>query len=302
MILINSKEKHMYGPENIIWIKNVLRDGGDGWAYDNKACGEVSLLNWPTSKRGSAATSGIGDIIVLFQKPKLINGRRNYKVHLTHLVSPISNEIIEDLEHPDHKWCRRVETIAMANPINSIPNPGYFNFFLPNRGLTNPIINLTNTIGLSEAGTQLRIWNLFSKHFCPEILNKIYTPQEPIGEYGELEGDIIIREHIKFEIRNRNSKIVQHAKETALENGNGKIICECCDFDFLSIYGNHGFKYIECHHKVPISKGTRITTIDQLDMVCSNCHRMLHRKIDPSSNEENNYYSVADLRRIIMNK
>jgi hypothetical protein len=201
----------MYSSENIIWIKNVKRNQGDGWAYDDKNCGETFWLNWPTSKGGSASTPKVGDIIVLFQKPNTIDGKKNYKVHITHLVSPVSDKVHIDTEHPDHKWCREVKLIAKANPISSIPNPGYFNFFKPNRGLTNPIINLTNNIGLTEAETQEDIWRLFDNYFCPDIKNEIFRPEKPIGVFGELEGDKIIREHIKQELKRRNSKIVQRS-------------------------------------------------------------------------------------------
>lgn len=286
----------MYSSENIIWIKNVKRNQGDGWAYDDVSCGSTFWLNWPKSKRGSASTPNIGDIIVLFQKPNSINGQRNYKVHITHLVSPVTDTIHEDNEHPDHKWCREVKLIAKANPISAIPNPGYYNFFKPNRGLTNPIINLTNNIGLSEAETQEDIWRMFDNHFCPDVQNEILQPQEPNGIFGEVEGDKIIREHIKQELTRRNSKIVQLAKTQALNANNGRIKCECCKFDFLETYGQIGFNFIECHHKIHISTGERITRIEDLALVCSNCHRMLHRKL-----ENGVYHTVDTLKQAINN-
>jgi hypothetical protein len=286
----------MYSSENIIWIKNVKRNQGEGWAYGEVNCGKTFWLNWPSSKRGSASTPKVGDIIVLFQTPNYINGRRNYKVHITHLVSPVSDIIHQDNEHPDHMWCREVKLIAKANPISAIPNPGYYNFFKPNRGLTNPIINLTNNIGLTEAETQEDIWRLFSNYFCPDVLTEIFTPQEPIGIYGEVEGDKIIREHIKQELTRRNSKIVQLAKSQAFINGNGRIKCECCEFDFFEFYGQIGVKFIECHHKIHLSTGERLTEIDDLALVCSNCHRMLHRKL-----EDGNYHDLESLKRLINN-
>ena len=49
--------------------------------------------------------------------------------------------------------------------------------------------------------------------------------------------------------------------------------------------------YIETHHKVPLSelKEDQIaeTFVDDLALVCANCHRMLHKKP---------YSSVEDLR------
>ena len=284
----------MYSSENIIWIKNVKRNQGDSWAYDDVKCGSTFWLNWPTTKRGSASTPNVGDIIVLFQKPNQINGEKNYNVHITHLVAPVSTTVHEDREHPDHMWCREVKLIAKANPISSLPNPGYYNFFKPNRGLTNPIINLTNNIGLTEAETQEDIWRLFDEYFCPDIEKEIFRPGEPIGFFGEMEGDKIVREHIKQELKKRNSKIVQLAKSQALYNNSGRLKCECCNFDFFILYGQLGLKFIECHHKIHISTGERITRIEDLALVCSNCHRMLHRKL-----EDGNYHDIDSLRQLI---
>ena len=285
----------MYSAENILWIKNIKRHDGDYWAYDNIECGKSFFLNWSSHK--SASKPAIGDIIALFQKPKKIENKKNYDVRLTHLVSPISNEIKIDPNSPKHKYIREMKIIAFANPISSIPNPGYFNFLKPNRGSTNPIINLTNNIGLTEIETKERIWNLFDKHFCSSLLDEIFIPQDTVGIYGEMEGDKIIHNHIQIELINRNSKIVQHAKSLALKEGNGKILCECCDFDFLSFYGKIGFKFIECHHKIHLSKGQRITEIKDLAMVCSNCHRMLHRKKD-----EQEYHNIESLSILIKSK
>jgi 5-methylcytosine-specific restriction protein A len=59
----------------------------------------------------------------------------------------------------------------------------------------------------------------------------------------------------------------------------GKLTCEACDFDFAGIYGNHGSGFIECHHTKPVATLTegQKTHIDDLALVCANCHRMIHR-------------------------
>ena len=284
-----------FTPSNIRWIKNVKHKQGEGWAYQDVNYAKPFFLHWPTSKPNSAKTPKVGDIILIFQKPNEINGKRNRKVHLTHLVSPISETIYQDETSPKHKWCREVALVAMADPIDAIPNPGYLDFFLPNRGLTNPIANLKNKIGLNEIETNEDVWDLFQEYFHP-----IYTCRSsPFGNpaeevLGEVEGDKVVREHIRQELSRRNSAIVARAKNEAISKGNGRVLCECCDFDFVKVYGNHGTHFIECHHKKPISEGQRITTIGDLALVCSNCHRMLHRK-----NGFGGYYSITDLRKLI---
>ncbi|MEV4457357.1 HNH endonuclease [Microbispora sp. NPDC049633] len=49
-------------------------------------------------------------------------------------------------------------------------------------------------------------------------------------------------------------------------------------FDFEHTYGPRGAGYIECHHIVPLHVSGPVTTkLDDLALVCSNCHRMIHR-------------------------
>jgi 5-methylcytosine-specific restriction endonuclease McrA len=57
--------------------------------------------------------------------------------------------------------------------------------------------------------------------------------------------------------------------------------CQVCGFDFGATYGEHGDGYIEVHHLRPVSSLGDDTIVDPLtDMtvLCSNCHRMIHRK------------------------
>lgn len=59
--------------------------------------------------------------------------------------------------------------------------------------------------------------------------------------------------------------------------------CNVCGFNFEETYGERGKDYIEVHHVNPISSFEgKVQNIDpktDLTTVCSNCHRMIHRKI-----------------------
>lgn len=90
------------------------------------------------------------------------------------------------------------------------------------------------------------------------------------------EGKIVYREHRE---RERSRKLVKQAKQ-ARKNRDGHLTCEVCNFDFHKTYGSLGEDYIECHHIKPVSqlKSNEKTTINDLALVCANCHRMLHRK------------------------
>jgi len=63
------------------------------------------------------------------------------------------------------------------------------------------------------------------------------------------------------------------------------ISCMICGFDFEKAYGELGTGYVEVHHLYPLgqlSEGESIATDPKTDMavVCSNCHRILHRRRD----------------------
>jgi 5-methylcytosine-specific restriction endonuclease McrA len=57
--------------------------------------------------------------------------------------------------------------------------------------------------------------------------------------------------------------------------------CMVCEFDFNAFYGpDYSVGYIEVHHTKPLSslRGERVTKIEDLVLLCSNCHRVIHRK------------------------
>jgi len=110
---------------------------------------------------------------------------------------------------------------------------------------------------------------------------------------GAFEGDKQIELHLQQERTIRNIQIARNFKKATLKKL-GKLECECCSFDFNNTYGVHGKGFIECHHKIHLSKGARITITKDLALVCSNCHRMLHRK-----NYRGDYYSIKDLKKLI---
>ncbi len=60
---------------------------------------------------------------------------------------------------------------------------------------------------------------------------------------------------------------------------------ELCSMDFHKRYGPHGEDFIEVHHLTPLSTldpAALKRTAPKTDMVvvCLNCHRMIHRRLD----------------------
>lgn len=94
---------------------------------------------------------------------------------------------------------------------------------------------------------------------------------------GFPEGKEKFIKHLSYE---RRPLVIAIAKENFKEANDGQIFCEICGFNFEEKYGEHGKGFIEGHHILPVSEmgETHHTTPDEIIMVCSNCHRMLHRK------------------------
>ena len=90
------------------------------------------------------------------------------------------------------------------------------------------------------------------------------------------EGRLLTRVHKTYERRpeNRRRKIAEHRRE----NG-GRVFCECYGFDFERTYGERGAGFIECHHAVAVSllSPNQRLKLSDLRLLCSNCHRMIHR-------------------------
>lgn len=91
------------------------------------------------------------------------------------------------------------------------------------------------------------------------------------------EGQVLYKLH---KVRERARKIIL-AKKRKVMKEKGKLECEVCGFNFEYKYGEIGAGFIECHHIVPLSKFDKIieTRLEDLALVCSNCHSMLHRSI-----------------------
>lgn len=111
-------------------------------------------------------------------------------------------------------------------------------------------------------------------------------------DVGMEEGRARLQKHRRFE---RNRTIVNRKKRAALRIG--QLHCEVCGFDFVAVYGSLGFGFIECHHVVPlhVNAQPKRTTLDDLALVCSNCHRMLHRSIT----KQKRSIDIHELREIM---
>lgn len=100
-----------------------------------------------------------------------------------------------------------------------------------------------------------------------------------LANYRFPEGRRIERLH---KSRERDSEVVMRAKHQHAKRHDGALPCQVCGFDFVQFYGSLGESYIEAHHIRPLSElsgeESQNTRVEDLSLVCANCHRMLHRR------------------------
>ena len=120
--------------------------------------------------------------------------------------------------------------------------------------------------------------------------NNIDLPKVDAEQYV-FEGKLLARIHHYLE---RNNEIIKLKKQWAYDTY-GRLHCEACAFDFHEFYGDYGQGFIECHHNIPLAElhidETQTTALDDLSLLCANCHRMVHYKTP--------WETVAEIRYMI---
>jgi 5-methylcytosine-specific restriction endonuclease McrA len=99
------------------------------------------------------------------------------------------------------------------------------------------------------------------------------------------EGQRQLVQHLQ---RERKRTIVRMKKARA-----ASFDCEVCGFSFGRAYGTCATDYCEVHHLVPLSQADdeTKTRIEDLAIVCANCHRVIHLRNPP--------YEMNDVRRML---
>lgn len=201
--------------------------------------------------------------------------------------------------------------VELSQILNELPihshGPGQENFRNPN----SVYMKLCNFLRLDpdypgvglDAGSKLDeiVWNEYAsdrarlaqtarairESYSTRSITVINIPGVTDEEFPE--GRVLTRVH---QLRERNAGAVRKKKDAVLRE-TGTLACEVCGFDFFAFYGEAGQGFIECHHTIPVSELTSgsKTKLSDLALVCSNCHRILHRSRP--------WLSISQLKEII---
>ncbi|RPH27818.1 MAG: hypothetical protein EHM93_19020 [Bacteroidales bacterium] len=261
-----------YTPFDIIWAKNVT-NSDTGQAYMDLTSEEFTL-HFPTHHKGNVLSPKIGEIIAIHQN---INGQKVF----THLVSPVDIVRLEE-NRENFKYGRKVKLIAKTEVLNAIPVSSTLwdnvNFQGISQGNACEIANISNVENYDILLQDL--WNKFIPYFRTDFKTAPTFTESIEAEIDNTDSSISVTEGklrlVTHYARERDRNIIRAKKQQAIQKQS--LECEICEFSFIYKFG---VEFIECHHKTPISQsGVTETTLDDLSLVCANCHRMLHKQFD----------------------
>lgn len=135
--------------------------------------------------------------------------------------------------------------------------------------------------GLCVAPTEARTFREIRRRI--DERRKLASQQRDLESMGGEEGRKKGRfgNYYERDPRLRNAAIRLHGED-----------CMVCGFNFGRRYGDRGQGFIEVHHLKPIAgsgKARHISPKRDMVVVCSNCHRMIHKRMD-------NVWSPAKLK------
>lgn len=142
--------------------------------------------------------------------------------------------------------------------------------------------------------TEGQVGWVFEGQFSVTEIGEVYVVLERQGSYMPSVGaqdEITYREggrrYVTHLLAERSRGVVDFLK------GSTPSTCDICEEDFSVRYG---VRYIEAHHKVPISTFTSqyVVTSDDLALLCPNCHKAVHIYMKQS---DSNYAEIKSLLR-----
>jgi 5-methylcytosine-specific restriction protein A len=149
-------------------------------------------------------------------------------------------------------------------------------------GVTYELINLPN-----EAKLRADLQNIVRAYRALTYRGGIdadVDSQSDVAEEFGIAADASVTETRKYVCHRKIERNRTAARQAKKFHGTR---CQACKLDFTECYGQIGKGFIEAHHLRPIAtleEGVPVKYDVAADfaVLCSNCHRMIHRFIDPS--------------------
>jgi len=242
-----------------------------------EACPQVSSVTWHRYEDGNGWSDSVWDVRLAWTREEIVLAadlliRSNYK-HL-----PSSHEEVLELSRLLHK--ARVHPLETRD--DNFRSPESVHRKMADIGTSDP-----EYAGIRTRGNRLdrQVLLEFQDHpvemseLAKAIRRAFEEGVEPVSEsdldeFEAWEGRAVATLVRRLE-RNR---ALRERKLTSIEASGLDLACEACGFVFENAYGSRGERYIEIHHLQPLSvAGHSKTALEDLALLCANCHRMVHR-------------------------
>ncbi len=111
------------------------------------------------------------------------------------------------------------------------------------------------------------------EHLQPKT--RLQPPVVADIELSAIEGDPRMFFHVR---RERDPALVEAKRREANAN-NGRMECEVCGFTTQAIFPSLEGEVCEIHHRLPLASSSDAveTRLEDLAVLCANCHRAIHR-------------------------
>ena len=152
---------------------------------------------------------------------------------------------------------------------------------------------------LSDAGRDLYSWakqTSFKVHLCSHCVRDGFIDEKFPDETGESlpenSAQTEAMEGLVHEVatlsRDRNGAL----RNEALKRSQG--ICVVCETDFSKVLDGLGVRALQVHHRnqLALEDVPRLTRLEDLAVVCANCHALIHMNIKHA-------YTVEELREML---
>lgn len=208
----------------------------------------------------------------------------------SNVVTPRNSaKYIGDLSEICYEHNMPLISIMVVNGDTYMPGEGFYKLY---EELTGKIVEDKEQLVKEELG-KVRTYSKWET--LAEILgisiNNLNIEESKVDKIGYKEGRLILKEHMQ---RERNPEVIKKAKAKFLTE-KGSLYCEICKFDFEKTYGLLGKGMIEGHHIRPVCQMEEgdVTLIEDIKMVCANCHRVIHK---------NMHMDWEELKKVIENR
>jgi hypothetical protein len=276
----------------IKWFKYTRAANGTRWAHLYFPKNDF-LLEFSKSEFPNLLKVKEGEIILLVQNTdRVLNPHPIKGPYLTHLVTPLDDMITQiDPENPT-VYSRRVAVVASSRVT---PAPVELPRLRETHRANVYPIHLLND-GMTEEAIQRAIWDLFQDHLNQQFdLHTQLVTGYPLYDSGALFDNLLqpereqLRRHI---VRENRSDLWNSMVQHSFKKFSG-VNCEVCGRDLNKEWPSRGMLCFEIHDKAPIAgKPTAIVTVNDLSLVCANCHRQLHLF-------RGSFLTISELREII---